>query len=161
MTPEEFIKRAKVGDIVHICEYAGTNAAGKSVKIIGIQRPDSEDDPDETLFVVDMTGITNDEGRQQGFILKQAHIEDLNNDDSSGYEALYTRVIIKKEVVYARWYSAENFDMLSHCDSGRCNGFNPAVIKEKDQQFQKDVNFFFKDLAEEWVSPGKNGFKFL
>ena len=36
-----------------------------------------------------------------------------------------------------------------------------APFQVKDEQLRKDVGFFFKDLTEEWVSPGKNGFEFL
>ena len=160
MTPEEFIERAKVGDIAHIRDEAPSNASGQSCCIIGILRYS-----DATSFMVETTGMTGNNGEVTiGFVVKKRHVEKLNNESSSGYDDLHKRYLAG-HLIYARWYEADYFDKLTPCGShehsGKCSGYNSAEKNDKAQQFQKDVNFFFKDLAEEWVSPGENGFKFL
>ena len=160
MTPEEIIEKAKVGDTIHIRDEANTNAAGKDVKIIGIEVFVAAD----PVFLVELTGQINLSGGQIGFILTHAHIDELNAPGCSGYDELNKRVLAK-EKVYARWYGAGWFDNIIPGDSrersGKCSGYKPAIKDEKTEQYQKDVEFFFKDLAQEWVSPKKNGFEFL
>jgi hypothetical protein len=159
MTKDEVIKTAKIGDLVHIKDEAPTNIKGRWVKIIAIfNESEDKSNPD---FLVELNGIMKlrDPTKNDGWTIDKCNIHEVNNGFSSGYEALMAR--IQTEEVYGRWLNPYYIDDVKSGNSSGCKAFQPKSEDEKSQQLRKDINFFFKDLAEPWESPKKNGFEFL
>ena len=151
---------AKIGDLVeyhedyedHLTWFDGDTPT--QFRIMGIER---RDEGAIEHYLLDMSEYGN---RCGAWDFDESNLADC----ADGREELKTR-LLAGENIKGWWIRPRHIGKIipgkGYKGKVVCKGYFPPVINENHEQLRKDVSSFFKDLAEPWESPKKNGFEFL